>query len=88
MPSKINSAAIVGLDAQIIEVEVETSYGLRRFDIVGLTDKSVQEAKERVGSALESSGFKSPHRQPIKVLVSLAPADLKKEGSLYDYLLL
>lgn len=84
MPSKINSAAIVGLDAQIIEVEVETSYGLRRFDIVGLTDKSVQEAKERVGSALESSGFKSPHRQPIKVLVSLAPADLKKEGSLYD----
>jgi len=84
MPSKINSAAIIGLDAQIIEVEVETSYGLRRFDIVGLPDKSVQEAKERVGSAIESSGFKSPHREPIKVLVSLAPADLKKEGSLYD----
>lgn len=84
MPSKILTAAITGLDAQIIEVEVETSYGLRRFDIVGLPDKSVQEAKERVGSAIESSGFKSPHREPIRVLVSLAPADLKKEGSLYD----
>ncbi|MFZ3074070.1 MAG: YifB family Mg chelatase-like AAA ATPase [Minisyncoccales bacterium] len=84
MPSKIFSAAITGLDAQIIEVEVETSYGLRRFDIVGLPDKSVQEARERVGAAIESAGFTSPHHLPVKVLVSLAPADLKKEGSLYD----
>jgi len=84
MPSKIFSAAATGLDAQIIEIEVQTSYGLRKFDIVGLPDKSVQEAKERVGSAIESAGFDSPHHQPIKVLVSLAPADLKKEGSLYD----
>jgi magnesium chelatase family protein len=51
---------------------------------VGLPDKAVQEARERVGSAIQSSGFKSPHRQPVRVLVSLAPADLKKEGSLYD----
>jgi len=84
VPSKIYSAAIIGLEAQIIEVEVETSYGLRRFDIVGLPDKAVQEAKERVGSAIDSSGFKSPHREPVKVLVSLAPADLKKEGGIYD----
>lgn len=84
MPSKIFSAAITGLDAQIIEVEVQTSYGLRKFDIVGLPDKSVQEARERVGSAIESAGFTSPHHQPIKVLVSLAPADIKKEGSVYD----
>jgi len=84
VPSKIFSAAITGLEAQIIEVEVEASYGLRRFDIVGLPDKSVQEAKERVGAAIESAGFKSPHHEPVKVLVSLAPADLKKEGSLYD----
>jgi magnesium chelatase family protein len=84
MPSKIFSAAATGLDAQIIEVEVQTSYGLRKFDIVGLPDKSVQEAKERVGSAIESAGFDSPHHLPVKVLVSLAPADLKKEGSLYD----
>jgi magnesium chelatase family protein len=84
MLSKIFSAAITGLDAQIIEVEVDASYGLRKFDVVGLPDKSVQEAKERVGAAIESSGFKPPHHEPVKVLVSLAPADLKKEGTLYD----
>ena len=84
MPSKIFSAAISGLEAQIIEIEVNTSFGLRHFEIVGLADKAVEESKERVGAALESSGFPSPHRQPIRVLVSLAPADLKKEGSVYD----
>jgi len=84
MPSKIFSAAIVGLDAQIIEVEVDASYGLRHFEIVGLPDKAVQESKERVGAAIKSSNFQSPHSRPHRVLVSLAPADLKKEGSLYD----
>ena len=74
----------MGLDAQIIEVEVETSYGLRSFNIVGLPDKAVEESRERVGTAIKSTGFKSPHKQPVRVLVSLAPADLKKEGSLYD----
>jgi len=84
MPSKVFSAAVVGLDAQIIEVEVDASYGLRHFEIVGLPDKAVEESKERVGTAIESSGFPSPHHQPQRILVSLAPADLKKEGSLYD----
>lgn len=84
MPARVFSAAIVGLDAQIVEVEVNASYGLRHFEIVGLPDKAVQEAKERVGAAIESSGFQSPHHQPLRVLVSLAPADLKKEGSIYD----
>jgi len=84
MPSKVFSAAITGLDAQIIETEVDASYGLRHFEIVGLPDKAVQEARERVGAAIKSSNFQSPHQQPQRVLVSLAPADLKKEGSLYD----
>ncbi len=84
MLSKVYSAAIVGLEAQLIEVEVKASYGLRRFEIVGLPDKAVEESKERVGAAIESAGFQSPHHQPVKVLVSLAPADLKKEGSVYD----
>jgi len=84
MPSKVFSAAAIGLDAQLIEVEVETSYGLKKFDIVGLPDKAVQEARERVGSAIESAGFDSPHHLPVKVLVSLAPADVKKEGAIYD----
>ncbi|KPJ57549.1 magnesium chelatase [Parcubacteria bacterium DG_74_2] len=84
MPSRVFSAAVTGLEAQVIEIEVNVSYGLRHFEIVGLPDKAVEESKERVGAALESSGFKSPHHQPLRVLVSLAPADLKKEGSLYD----
>ncbi|MBU4481219.1 YifB family Mg chelatase-like AAA ATPase [Patescibacteria group bacterium] len=84
MPSKVYSAAMIGLEAKIIEVEIDTSYGLRRFEIVGLPDKAIQESRERVGAAIESSGFQSPHSQPVRVLVSLAPADLKKEGSLYD----
>jgi len=84
MPSKVFSAANVGLDTRIIEIEVDASYGLRHFEIVGLPDKAVQESKERVGAAIKSSGYQSPHQQPVRVLVSLAPADLKKEGSLYD----
>jgi len=84
IPSKIYSAAILGLDAQIVEVETDASYGLRRFEIVGLPDKSIEEAKERVASAIKSSGLISPHQRPLRVLVNLAPADLKKEGSLYD----
>jgi len=84
MPSKVYSAAIVGLDAQIVDVEVETSYGLRSFNIVGLPDKAVEESKERVAAAIKSIGFQSPYQQPLRVVVNLAPADLKKEGSLYD----
>lgn len=84
MLSKVFSAAVLGLDSQIIEVEVDTSYGLPIFNVVGLPDKAVQESRERVASALKSSGFQSPHSHPLRTLVSLAPADLKKEGSLYD----
>lgn len=84
MPSKVFSAAVVGLEAQIIEVEVDVSQGLRRFSIVGLPDKAVEEAKERMGSAIKSIGLKPPHTQTQRVLVSLAPADLKKQGSIYD----
>jgi len=84
MSSKVFSSAIVGLEAEIIEVETDVSYGLRNFTIVGLADKAIDEARERVGAAIKSSGFKSPQSQPQRVLVNLAPADLKKEGSLYD----
>jgi len=84
MPSKVFSAAILGLDAQIIEIETDVSYGLRCFNIVGLPDKAVEESKERIGAAIKSACFRSPYQQPQKILVNLAPADLKKEGSLYD----
>lgn len=84
MPSKIYSAALVGLDARVVEVETDVSYGLHSFEIVGLPDKAVQESKERVGAAIKSIKFSSPHQQPRRILVNLAPADLKKEGSFYD----
>lgn len=84
MIAKVFSAGILGLEGKIVEIEVNTSYGLRHFEIVGLPDKAIQEAKERVASAIESSGFKSPSKKPVRVLVSLAPADLKKEGAIYD----
>lgn len=84
MVSKIFSAAVNGLDAQLIEIEVETSYGLPRFSIVGLPDKAVEESKERVSTAIKSTGFHAPGQEPARVLVSLAPADLKKLGSIYD----
>ena len=84
MSSKVFSAAIVGLDAQLIEVEVDVSYGLRSFDIVGLPDKAVEESKERVNAAIKSINFLPPNHSNFKVLVNLAPADLKKEGSFYD----
>ncbi|MCD6500673.1 YifB family Mg chelatase-like AAA ATPase [bacterium] len=84
MVSKIFSAALKGLTAQLIEVEVACSSGLRRFNIVGLGDKAIGEAKERVGEALKSIKLSAPHGEARRVLVNLAPADLKKEGSLYD----
>ena len=84
MPSKVFSAAIVGIDAQIVEVETDVSYGLRYFEIVGLPDKAIEESKERIGIALKSAGFLSPYSKSFRVIVNLAPADVKKEGSLYD----
>ncbi len=84
MPSKIFSAAPAGLDAELIEVEVDVGQGLRTFSIVGLPDKAVKESEKRIDSAIKSAKLMSPHSRTFKVLVNLAPADLKKEGSIYD----
>lgn len=84
MPSKILSAAVSGLDAKLIEVEVDVSNGLHSFSIVGLPDKAVEESKERVGYAIKNSGLKPPRHQSQKVIINLAPADVKKHGPAYD----
>jgi len=84
MPAKILSAALIGLDAQLIEVEVDLSMGLHSFQIVGLPDTAINEAKERVSAAIKNSGGSPPHHTNRRVIVNLAPADLKKEGSIYD----
>ncbi len=82
MLSKVNSAAIVGLDAVPVEVEVDiASQGLPSFTIVGLPDKAVEESKERVRSAIKNSGADFPAK---RITVNLAPADLPKEGPSYD----
>ena len=76
-----NSCAMVGLEGFIIRVEVDLSPGVPRFNMVGLPDTAVQEAKERVRAALRNSGCEFPMR---RITVNLAPADLKKEGPAYD----
>lgn len=82
--SKIFSASIDGIDANLIEIETDINVGLHSFNIVGLADKSLSEAKERVGSALKNSGVKPPSKENRKIVVNLAPADIKKTGSHYD----
>jgi magnesium chelatase family protein len=84
MTAKINSACLQGLQSQLIEVEIAISPGLRIFNIVGLPDKAVEEAKERTAAAIKSISLSPPYSQARRVLVNLAPADLKKTGSLYD----
>ncbi|MHB8122573.1 MAG: YifB family Mg chelatase-like AAA ATPase [Desulfuromonadaceae bacterium] len=81
MLSIINSTALHGLEGQLIRVEVDVSNGLPNFDLVGLPDASVKEARERVRSAIRNAGFEFPIK---RITVNLAPADIKKEGSLYD----
>ena len=82
MLAKVASAAVVGLDAVPITVEVDiAAMGLPHFQIVGLPDKAVEESKERVRAALRNTGADLP---PKRITVNLAPADLPKEGPAYD----
>src|SRR3989344_6056697 len=85
MPSfKVFSGAVIGLDCFAIDVKVDSTPGLHTLNIVGLPDKSVQESKDRIESAIRNSGFVSPHKKNNRVIVNLAPADIKKEGPAYD----
>ncbi len=81
MIAKVFSYALQGLDGFLVEVEVDVNNGIPAFEIVGLADTAVREAKERVRSAIKNSGRSIP---PRRITVNLAPADLKKEGSYLD----
>ncbi|MDP4038833.1 MAG: YifB family Mg chelatase-like AAA ATPase [bacterium] len=81
MLSKVTTVAHLGLNSQLIEVETDLRNGLPAFIVVGLPDKSVEEAKERVRSAIKNSGLNLP---PKRITQNLAPADLPKVGSSYD----
>lgn len=81
MVSKVITATTIGLNAYKIEVEVDFVHSLPNVSIVGLPDTAVNEAKERVRSAVKNSGFTFP---ALRVVVNLAPADIKKEGTNFD----
>jgi magnesium chelatase family protein len=81
MIAKIFSSAITGIDAYIVQVEVDIARGLPAFSTVGLPEGAVRESKDRVKSAIKNSGFEFPSH---RITVNLAPADIKKEGSAFD----
>ncbi|WP_430014369.1 YifB family Mg chelatase-like AAA ATPase [Microcystis ichthyoblabe FBCC-A1114] len=81
MLARVWSAAIIGIDAIKIGVEVDVSGGLPGIAVVGLPDTAVQESKERVKASLKNAGFAFPIR---KIVINLSPADIRKEGPIYD----
>ena len=81
MLSKVMSFGLKGIEGYPMDVETDVSNGLPHFEIVGLADTAIKEAKERVRSAIKNSAFEYPAK---RITVNLAPADIKKEGALYD----
>jgi magnesium chelatase family protein len=81
MLARVQSCAVIGLEGAIVEVEVDIGHGLPVFTIVGLPDAAVQEARERVRAAIKNTGCIFPIK---RIIVNLAPADLRKEGPAYD----
>ena len=81
MLSKVLSLGLKGIEGYKVDVETDVSNGLPHFEIVGLADTAIKEAKERVRSAIRNSAFDYPAK---RITINLAPADIKKEGSIYD----
>jgi Subunit ChlI of Mg-chelatase len=80
---KTLSASVYGIDAYLVEVEVDVgSARMQDFNVVGLPDNAVKESRERIKSALRNCGFEFPHGQGVTI--NLAPADVRKEGSAFD----
>lgn len=78
---RVFSCSIYGINGYIVNVEVDLSNGLPGFDIVGLPDATVKESKERARAAIKNSSFQFPNK---RITINLAPADIKKEGSVFD----
>lgn len=81
MISKVKSISLIGLDGKIIEIQTDISNGIPEFEIVGLPDTSVRESKKRIVSAIRNSKMEFPSK---KILINLAPANIRKEGSCFD----
>jgi len=78
---RIKSGGVLGIEGFEVDVEVDISNGLPQFSIVGLPDKAINEAKDRVRSALKNTGFHLPVK---RITVNLSPSHLKKQGTFYD----
>src|SRR5438093_11258934 len=81
MLASLRTAALFGVEACPVHVEVDVSFGLPGFTMVGLPDTSVRESRDRVRSAIRNSGFEFPHH---RITVNLAPANVKKAGASFD----
>src|SRR5262245_5496363 len=81
MLASLRTAAVFGVEASPVHVEVDVSFGIPSFTMVGLPDASVRESRDRVRSAIRNSGFEFP---PHKITVNLAPADVRKAGAAFD----
>src|SRR2546425_5005308 len=81
MLAKVNSAALYGIDALRVEVEIDLASGLPQLATVGLAEGAVKESKDRIRAAIKNCGYSFPAK---KITINLAPADIKKEGSAYD----
>src|SRR5881392_3839924 len=81
MLARLRSAAVFGVDAYPVHIEVDVSFGLPHFTMVGLPDATVRESRDRVRSAIRNSGFEFP---PHRITVNLAPADVRKAGASFD----
>jgi len=84
MVSKVYSAQTIGIEPELITVEVDIGKGLHSFSIIGLPDRAIEEAKDRINAAIKNSGLRPPQKGKKKVVIALAPADLKKEGPIFD----
>lgn len=82
--SKVHSGQVYLLSGVIVDVEIDLSRGLHSFSVIGLPDKAVEESRDRISAAIKNSGFESPKHKNQKVVISLAPAHLRKEGSVFD----
>ena len=81
MITNITTLTLLGLEGHKIEIQIDVSNNLPKWEIVGLPDTSVKESKERVKTAIKNSGFEIRGK---KILINLAPAEIKKEGAIFD----
>jgi magnesium chelatase family protein len=80
----LTAAQPIGAGAELVTIEADLTRGLHSFSVVGLPDKAVEESRDRIAAAIRHAGFKSPKTTNRRIILSLSPADLRKEGSHYD----